>query len=257
VVDRRVPDGITVVDDTDQSRDPLLDSALGPALLARVAEGGGPELLRLYRPRPTLAFSGRDCASPGIAAAAAAARAAGFVPIRRGPGGRAAAYHRGALCLDHLGSDPDGIATIRSRFAGYGELLVGGLRDLGVDAELGPVPGEYCPGEFSINDGNGHKLVGTAQRLVRGAWLFGTVILVADPEPVREVLIEVYDALRLDWDPATVGAVQSTVPGVRIEDVRAAVRQAYGQLATLRPASLDDAAVELALGRVDRHRVPE
>jgi len=37
------------------------------------------------------------------------------------------------------------------------------------------VPGEYCPGEFSINDGHGHKLIGTAQRLVRGAWLFGTV----------------------------------------------------------------------------------
>jgi len=257
VVDRRVRDGITVVDDTDQSRDPLLDSALGPALLARVAENDGPELLRLYRPRPTLAFSGRDCASPGIAAAAAAARAAGFFPIRRGPGGRAAAYHRRALCLDHLGPDPDGIATIRSRFAGYGELLVGALRDLGVDARLGPVPGEYCPGEFSINDGHGHKLVGTAQRLVRGAWLFGTVILIADPEPVREVLIEVYDALGLDWDPTTVGAVQTTVPGAQVEDVRAAVLRAYGQLATLRSVGLDDAVIELARGRVDRHRVPE
>jgi len=67
----------------------------------------------------------------------------------------------------------------------------------------------------------------------------------------------VYDALRLDWDPATVGAVQTTVPEVQVEDVRAAVLDVYGQLATLRPAPLDDAVVELALGRVDRHRVPE
>ena len=214
-----------LVDDTvRRSRDPLLDIALGPALLQQVAEGGGPELLRVYRPRPTLAFSGRDCASPGIAAAAAAARAAGFVPVRRGPGGRAAAYHRGALCLDHVGPDPDGIATIR--LAGsprFGELLAGALRELGVDAELGPVPGEYCPGEFSINDGHGHKLVGTAQRLVRGGWLFGTVILVADPEPVREVLTEVYDALTWTGTRRPSGAVQTTVPGVTVEDVRAAV----------------------------------
>ena len=174
--------------------------------------------------------------------------------------GRAAAPPptTGARCaLIIVGPDPDGIATIRSRFAGYGELLVGALRDLGVDARLGPVPGEYCPGEFSINDGHGHKLVGTAQRLVRGAWLFGTVILVADPEPVREVLIEVYDALGLDWDPTTVGAVQTTAPGAQVEDVRAAVLRAYGQLATLRSVGLDDAVIELARGRVDRHRVPE
>ncbi len=82
---------ITLLDDTAQQRDPLLDIALGPALLSAVAAGGGSaQQLRLYRPGPTLAFSGRDCATEGIAAAAAAARAAGFEPVRRGPGGRAA-----------------------------------------------------------------------------------------------------------------------------------------------------------------------
>lgn len=257
MVERHLRGTITVIDEVaGGGRDPLLDSALGPALLSQVAASGDPELLRLYRPRPTLAFSGRDCATPGIAAAAAAARSAGFTPIRRGPGGRAAAYHRGALCLDHLGPDPDGIANIRPRFAAFGELLVGALRDLGVDARLGPVPGEYCPGEFSINDGHGHKLVGTAQRLVRGAWLFGTVILVADPEPVRGVLIEVYDALGLDWNPDTVGAVQSTVPGSGVAEVAAAVLHAYRQWATLLPGVLDDDAVDRATERLDRHRVP-
>ena len=69
---------------------------------------------------------------------------------------------------------------IRPRFIRFGELLVGALRAVGVDARARSGAGEYCPGEFSINDGHGHKLVGTAQRLVRGGWLFGTVILVAD-----------------------------------------------------------------------------
>ncbi|MET0966405.1 MAG: lipoate--protein ligase family protein [Nakamurella sp.] len=247
-------------------RDPLLDTALGPALLQTVATAGGPESLRIYRPRPTLAFSGRDCAAPGIAAAATAAEAAGFSPVRRGPGGRAAAYHQGALCLDHVGVDVSGRSAgapqafgpqqIRPRFIEFGELLTGALRAVGVDARLGPVPGEYCPGEFSINDGRGHKLVGTAQRLVRGGWLFGTVILVTDPEPVRDVLIPVYDALDLDWDPQTVGAVQSTAPGVMLAEVRTAVVDAMGRLGALYPVPIGPAVLELAEGRIDRHRVP-
>lgn len=242
---------------------PLMDAALGAALLAQVGDGA-PAVLRVYRPAATLAFSGRDCASPGIAAAAAAARSAGFVPVRRGPGGRAAAYHRGTVCLDHIGpvtaggvgTGPD-VDQIRPRFEAFANLILGALRSAGVDAGIGPVPGEYCPGEFSIHDGAGHKLVGTAQRLVRGAWLFGTVIVVQDPEPLRSVLDAVYAALGLDWDPASVGAVSGAAPGVGITDVVGAVLDAYRALGDLTPAALPDGAVALAQSRLDLHRVPE
>ena len=247
---------IVLLDDTGLERDPLLDIALGPALLSSVAADGGPDRLRVYRPGPTLAFSGRDCATPGIGAAAAAARAAGFPPVRRGPGGRAAAYHRGALCLDHVAADPHGPGEIRSRFVGFGELLVDALRAVGADARLGPVPGEYCPGEFSINDGHGHKLVGTAQRLVRGGWLFGTVILVTDAEPVRAVLVDVYRALGLDWDPATVGAVQHTAPGVTVADMQWAVLDAYARRWELSPAPIPTDVIADAGAWLERHQVP-
>ncbi len=249
---------LTVIDDaaTGVGRDQWLDIALGPALLQQVAATGGPELLRVYRPLPTLAFSGRDCASPGIGVAAEAARSAGFAPVRRGPGGRAAGYHRGSLCLDHVGPDTFGAAQIRPRFALFGELLAGALRDLGVDARVGPVPGEYCPGEFSINDGHGRKLVGTAQRLVRGGWLFGTVILVADPEPVREVLTDVYRALDLEWDPGTVGAAAGSAVGLTVDDARVAVLHAYEQLGSQVPGELAAETIELARSRHDRHRTP-
>jgi lipoate-protein ligase A len=170
------------------------------------------------------------------------------------------------LCLDHVGVDISGLPAgapgafgpqqIRPRFIEFGELLAGALRTVGVDARLGPVPGEYCPGEFSINDGRGHKLVGTAQRLVHGAWLFGTVILVTDPEPVRDVLIPVYEALELDWNPHTVGAVQSSAPGVMVEDVRDTVLAAIGRLGDVQPISIGRDLLASAAGRVDRHRVP-
>lgn len=258
MVEQAVERTVLVIEDaaTAEGRDQLLDIALGPALLQQAAATGGPELLRIYRPRPTLAFSGRDCASAGISAAAESSFAAGFTPVRRGPGGRAAGYHRGALCLDHVGPDVSGVAEIRPRFAVFGELLAGALRDLGVDAAVGPLPGEYCPGEFSINDGRGHKIVGTAQRLVRGGWLFGTVILVADPEPVREVLTDVYQALDLEWDPGTVGAVDGSAAGVTVDDARAAVLGAYERWGSLVPGELATETVELARSRADRHRMP-
>ncbi|WP_420122834.1 lipoate--protein ligase family protein [Nakamurella sp.] len=245
---------IALLDDTAIERDPLLDAAIGPALLAAAGRTDGPDRLRLYRTAPTVGFSGRDCATPGIEAAAAAARAAGFTPVRRGPGGRAAAYHRGALCLDHVAADDDGRTDIRARFIGFGELLVDALRAVGTDARLGPVPGEYCPGEFSINDGHGHKLVGTAQRLVRGAWLFGTVILVTGSAPVRSVLVDAYRALGLDWNPDTVGSVEDTVPGVSVADVHRAVLDAYAGLGELVPDELPPAVLADAEGRRGQHR---
>ncbi len=241
-------------------RDPVLEAALGPALLQQVA-AGAPEGLRIYRPSATVGFSGRDCATGGISRAAAAARSAGFAPVRRGPGGRAAAYHRGAVCIDHAGPLPAGSGgahpvEITPRFIRFGGIIAGALRDLGVDARVGPVPGEYCPGDFSINDGRGRKLVGTAQRLVRGGWLFGTVILVSDPEPVRDVLIEVYRELGLHWDPLTVGAVQDSAPGVGVADVAAAVLTAFQVMGQLVPTDLDQQTLDLAAGRWERHRVP-
>lgn len=262
MVDTDAGRSLVVLDDLlddlldDAGRDPLLDIAIGPALLHQVAAAGGPETLRLYRPQPTVAFSGRDCASPGIGKAGRVALAAGFAPVRRGPGGRAAAYDRGALCLDQVGVDTVGPAGIQPRFARIGELLAQALRSVGVDARVGPVPGEYCPGEFSINDGRGHKLVGTAQRLVRGGWLFSTSILVGDPEPVRDVLTSVYDALNLQWDPGTVGSVQVTAPGVTVEDVAAALLAGYARLAPLQSAVMSGELVELADARADRHRLP-
>jgi len=111
------------------------------------------------------------------------------------------AYHGGALCIDHVSPHTPELASIRRRFAVFDDLLARTLRALGVAAAVGEVPGEYCPGEFSVNDGRGHKLVGTAQRLVPRTWLFSAVILISDPDPLRAVLEAVYAELELDWDP--------------------------------------------------------
>jgi octanoyl-[GcvH]:protein N-octanoyltransferase len=208
-----------------------LDGAL--ELLRAVARGDSGPLLRLYRPLPTLAFGQRDARLEGFAAAEAASRALGFEPLVRKAGGRAAAYHQGCLVVDHIEPDSDAIAGSRPRFAGFGELLAGVLRDVGVDAAVGEISGEYCPGEFSVHgrasDHAAVKLVGTAQRVIAGAWLFSSVIVVEHSPPIRQVLTETYDALGLHWDPRTAGAADDLVPGLRVSDVEEALLAAYAR----------------------------
>lgn len=207
-----------------------LDHALD--LLAEVKAGTRGAMLRLYRPEPTVAFGQRDAKLPGFAAASEAARNNGFVPAVRRAGGRAAAYHRGTLVVDHIQGEKDAVAGAKARFGFFGELFTEALQSLGIDAAVGEIPGEYCPGEFSVH-GRGKsaslKLVGTAQRVVSGAWLFSSVIVVEQSAPIRQVLTDCYAALGLDWDPATAGAADDLVPGVTVDAVEQAVLAAYAQ----------------------------
>jgi hypothetical protein len=96
-----------------------------------------------------------------------------------------------------------------------------------VDARVGEVPGEYCPGGYSVNARGSTKLAGLGQRLIAGGAHVGAVIVVDRADLVREVLGPVYAALGLDWDPAAVGAVSDEAPGTTVADVLDAVREAY------------------------------
>jgi len=232
--------------------EPLADAARTTALLRRAADDpGAGAVLRLTTARPTIGFSRRDTLLSGFPAAVQAAGRHGYASVVRGPGGRAAAYHHGCLLLDHVSPDPQPHPAL-GRFEEVTHLLAAALRSLGVDARVGPVPGEYCPGEFSVNAAGRVKLVGTAQRVVRGAWHLGAVILVRDPEPVRTVLDEVYPALGLEWDPATVGAVEQGT-GAGVDDVRDAVLEAYRGVLDLTDGAWPE-GVEPDESMLDRHR---
>jgi octanoyl-[GcvH]:protein N-octanoyltransferase len=202
---------------------PQQDMDLSTQLLAAFADPDVPGRLRVHSPQPTAAFSRIDALAGGFPAAQDAARRHGFAPVVRPAGGRLAAYHEGALVLDLVARHPQAREHFRERFAVLGEQIAAGLRTLGVPAGVGAVPGEYCPGEFSVNAAGNTKLVGTAQRLTRHGYLFSAVVLVTDAEPIREVLVDAYTALGLDWRPTSVGAVADHAPGVTVADVEAAL----------------------------------
>ena len=231
-------------------RRPSLEVAVSHALVERVGEGDA--VLRLYRPAPTLAFGRLDALRPGFAAAVEAARAHGFEPVLRAPGGHAVAYHEGCLGIDEVIGEADPIAGMHDRFARTGERFAAALRTLAVDAGVGRVPGEFCPGDFTVHARGAVKLVGTAQRVVRRASLLAASVAVSDADRLREVLRDVYRELELDWDPATAAGVADEVPGVDVDAVERAVLEAYGQTAG---GELDAATLEHARRLEPRHAI--
>jgi lipoate-protein ligase A len=189
--------------------DPYLETAVSAALLRQVARGELSPTARLNRTGPILAFGKLDRLRPGYGRAVALARAAGYVPVERIAGGRAAVFHEGTISLSQAiragarGAYPG----TRERFAALADVIAAALAGVGVDARVGAVAGEYCPGEFSVNARAAAKLAGIGQRVIAGGAHVGAVIVVRGAGRINDVLGSVYEALELDWDPAATGSV--------------------------------------------------
>lgn len=232
--------------------DPALDIARSHATLLRVARGQVAPRPRIYRPAPALAFGRLDTRRPGYDAAVAAARARGFAPVLRLAGGQAAAYDEQSLVVEQFLGGDDAGGDLHDRFSDMTTLLADALRDLGVDARVGQLPGEYCPGEHSVNSAGTLKVAGAAQRVVRGAAMVSAVVVVGHGAAIRDVLVDVYAALEVDWDPATAGSLDEHHPELGIDDVEGATVGALGAAAFWRT---DPETEALAADLLARHTV--
>jgi octanoyl-[GcvH]:protein N-octanoyltransferase len=219
-----------------------------PALLLRTLNATWSELVHIYVPQgPTVAFSGRDLRSPGIAEATEVARAAGFEPVVRSPGGRMVAYDSGSVVIDHLdrttGIRHAGSAT----FATNAESHVRVLRGLGdIDARVGEVDGEYCPGEYSVNVGGLVKVIGSAQRVTATGSLFSTVVQVVVSDRVRAVIADVSEALGYDLRQSSIAGLADYAPALTAEEVAAAFAADYRSRLGLTDGQLPADVVALA-----------
>jgi len=232
-----------------------LSTAVARAVLMRVAAAELPPTFRLHRPGRILAFSKQDAASSGFARAVQAARRAGFEPVIRLAGGRAAVYHEETLALSWAVADSRPSARTEARFRELAELLREALGDLGVDAHVGEVPGEYCPGAWSVNARRATKLAGTGQRLIGGAAHRGAVIVVGGSDLVRDALVPTYEALGLDWDPATAGSVQDEVRTATVDEAAKAILARLAERYELRDTDLDPETLALAKRLESDHAV--
>jgi lipoate-protein ligase A len=235
--------------------DPALDAAVSRALMLRVAGRELPETLRIAKPGTTVAFAKRDAVAPGYAAAVRAARGHGFEATLRLAGGRAAIFHDGTMEIGHAVPDDEPRAGIHSRFQHTAERLARALARLGVDARVGEVAGEYCPGRYSVNARGAVKLAGIGQRVVGGGSHTGVVLVVEGEERINSVLEPVYTALGLDWEPAVTGSVRSEAPSATWESVSDALVTEYARDYDLIEAELDAETLQLANELAGEHRV--
>jgi lipoate-protein ligase A len=190
---------------------------LGASTQLLKAVSANPELgrlVRLYRPAPTVAFSRREETMAAFGDAVSEAVAFGFEPVVRPAGGRMVALDPQWVVLDVITPEPTRSMSHQDVYTRYGDGFVEMLTELGVQANFGPVAGEYCPGDYSVNARNAVKLVGTAQRVTRGARLFSASIPLSISPNVGELFTRVNAILGLEWNAATLGALEHEVPGI-------------------------------------------
>lgn len=236
---------------------PVFDTAVSHALLRRVGEGLQPETLRIHIPAKMVAFGRQDVNSPGYLEAAVAARAGGYAAVERLAGGRAAVFHPGTIAFGWTIPDHEPRAGITTRFKEIAEIVAATLDRMGIDAHVGEVPGEYCPGPYSVNARQRFKIMGVGQRLTRGAAHVGGVMVVNDGKAVRDILIPVYDALGLDWDPRTVGSIEDELGAPRdLEKVEDAFIHEFVERFPLEEGLFDDATLALAEELAEDHVAP-
>lgn len=233
------------------------DTGVSRALLHAAARGEARESLRLHVPPEVVAFSVLDRARPGFREAVAAAHAGGWGAILRLAGGRAAVFHSETIAFAWCVPDPEPRASIAQRFDWIAALVARALQSLGVDARVGAVPGEYCPGDHSVNARGARKLMGVGQRLVKGAAHVGGVIVVRDSARVRDALVPVYAAMGVDWDPASAGAIEDEAPGITRADVLAALQREIEREAELFPEKLDARWLAEAEALAAEHEITE
>lgn len=232
---------------------PGLDVAVSHALLDSVANGEIGPLFRLHAARPVLAFGMADRLQSGYGHAVRIAAAHGFNPVERLAGGRAAVFHEQTLAFSWATPQDDPKTGITERFEAISGMIQTSLSNLGFDARIGEVPGEYCPGAHSINLGGTTKVMGVGQRLTRKAAHVGGVIVVDGVDRIRDVLIPVYRALAFDWDPRTTGSLAAQSQGLTIETVREAIVAVLGEHFDIVDASVPEAVVDRARSLVDYH----
>jgi octanoyl-[GcvH]:protein N-octanoyltransferase len=235
---------------------PAFDTAVSHAILLRVAAGELPDTLRFGRPGAMVAFGRQDATGAGYGSAVREARDAGFEAIERLAGGRAAVFHENTIAFACATREEEPGAGIHARFEEVAGIVVSALDRLGVDARAGEVPGEYCPGAYSVSSGGRRKLMGVGQRLIKHGAHLGGVVVVSEPERVRDVLVPVYRALGLDWDPATAGAISDDVPSIDWEKALEVLIDQFGTRYELVEESLDQETLTLAERLEPEHVAP-
>lgn len=222
------PGAFQLIDDTGLTAEvrpsPLQYAAWVRDKLATV-QPGDDAILRFRRPRATAAFSPQDTTHPDYERIKDQALALGFEPIERGTGGKLTMFDEHALVITLIWPHPEPHLHTMQRYEIFSGAIASSLLKLGINARVGELRNEYCPGKYSINAEGRVKLVGIAQRMNRRCVHMGAIIAIERSRRACSAITEAYDAMGLPFDPATYGAVADLVPTLSYATACAAMRQ--------------------------------
>jgi octanoyl-[GcvH]:protein N-octanoyltransferase len=183
---------------------------------------GDQAILRFRRPRPTAAFSPQDTTHPDYEHIKERARSRGFEPIERGTGGRLTLFDENALGITIIAPHAEPHKHMLKRYEILSSAIAMALHKLGIDARVGELPNEYCPGKYSVNAEGRIKLVGVAQRMNQRCLQMGAIVSVTRSDKACAGIAEAYRAMGLNFDPKTYGAIADLRPSLTFAEVREA-----------------------------------
>ncbi len=215
-----------IIDDTElpaDARPHPVDYATWVKDQLRGLRQGDQAILRFRRPRPTAAFSPQDTTHPDYELVKDKTRARGFEPIERGTGGRLTLFDENALGITVIAPHAVPHAHMIKRYEILSGAIARGLHRLGIDARVGELPNEYCPGKYSVNAEGRIKLVGVAQRMNLRCLQMGAIVSVKRSEEACAGIAEAYRGMGLDFDSRTYGAITDIEPSLTFADVKDAL----------------------------------
>ena len=179
----------------------------------QVASGERPATVSITLSTRHVGVTRRDTFRPGFPAAVAAAGELDYPVLVRSSGGGATAADLGTFGFSIIrpAHETESGRGIRDRYDEAADFVLSVFSRLGVEAEVGEVRYEFCPGDHSIRIGdreNGMKVVGIAQRITRRAASVGGIVLVEGERDLARVLERVYAAMRLPFRPGSVGSLR-------------------------------------------------
>ena len=233
--------------------------AYGRTLFDEVATGLRPPTVSITPSARHVGVTRRDTLRAGFGEAVRTAHEEGYPVLVRSAGGGAIAAHHGTFGFSVVRPAEDRKRGIRERYDEAATLVLGAFSRLDIEAEVGEVRDEFCPGDHSIRAGsweNGMKLVGIAQRVTRRATSVGGIVLVWGEEDLARILSRFYAALDLPMRPESVGSLRRTGSKAKVKDVITALAEEAKLRYAAEPVPLDEETLRRAREKRAEYLIP-
>jgi lipoate-protein ligase A len=225
---------------------PTLETAISKTMLDEASSKMIPETLRFFEPKNLVAFSLRDSKKDGFKNAVITTFQNSFDPVLRLSGGKAALFHWGTIGYAWTIPDDNPKANVCERFEEISLRVKDTFSSMGIDAHIGEINGEYCPGKYSVNARRKSKIMGVGQRLAKYASHIGGVINITNSKLTQTILTKIYKDLDYEWIPTTVGSIEDEIGEITNNEIISKLIEKFSEHYSLEETTISKDIIEKA-----------